>query len=178
MDSFVRLNIYGDYAHDIVTQKRIHQLLSKVVDECSSTLFQVPQLYDPLYPEEYCVKVFDMSNPVFLGQLHLDSKYRTYLCEFLAIWEKMWYHGFALYDFKLYRQPNGILAIVDFSKTAFRMIGTGSMFSTKFPLTRDGNLFEHPCFPYYFLERVTNSQDWSELKHLDLLRTMDYHREN
>ena len=143
----------GSTGHDLLTQKRIHHLLSRVIDELSCSLFRVPKLIES-YPQEYCMEYVDTSNAIFLGMLCNTKNYTNYLNEFLEIWRAMWFYGFALYDFELYLQKDGTIMIIDFDKTGFRMTSGPQLFSFPIPFQNQDYIFEHPCFPQNFLPRL------------------------
>jgi len=144
--------------HDSLTQKRIHNLLDKVIDELSCSFFQVPTLL-PSEPDDYEMKHFDMTHPVYIGMLAQShtAMYPNILHEFISIWLRMWYYGFALYDFKLYIQPNGLITIANFEYTAFRMTEGPKLFGFPIPFETEDYIFEHPCFPQNFLQNLLSS---------------------
>lgn len=101
--------------HDTTTHLRIHTLCKKVVDELFPTLniFFVPTLVpSSSYPCIY--EEVELHEPTDLHQ------YPQFLPEFCRIWKKMWYFGFALSEIKFYKQSDGRIALLDFSKTYFR----------------------------------------------------------
>jgi hypothetical protein len=131
--------------HDSLTQQRIHQLLSQVIDELSCKYFQVLDT-DP-YP---------LGPPTYIGLLAQShaADYPMICHEFSSIWQRMWYNGFALYDFKLYLQPTGLITITELGNTAFRMTAGPNLFSFPIPFEHEQYIFEHPCFPQNFLQNL------------------------
>ncbi len=138
--------------HDITTQKRIHRLLSRVIAENYCSLFHVPELIEP-ESDIYIVKVFDVSKKITIGMLSQYHNYKDYLREYLQVWRRMWYYGFALYDFNLYLQDDGTLVMSDFDHTGFRMTDGPRLCSFPKPFNEE-YLFDHSCYPQYFLEKV------------------------
>ncbi len=141
---------------DILTQIRIHTLCLTCLSEPGFTgkLF-APELQGMLY--RYRMRRVDTSNPISLFEMpHL-------LPEVCSLWKLMWRNGFALYDFELYLQPDGRVAILDFDKTCFRQTNTALLNMVQFPFKvgEATNLnhfyFKHPCFPLNFLETLVGS---------------------
>jgi hypothetical protein len=159
----LRITRRGDSGQDLTTQKRIHRLcfqladeLNRWKDEGARRLF-VPE---PLTPttSSYLVSGIYTTHPVRLA----DDL--SLLPEFIALWKKMWYYGFALYDFELYRQPDGRIAVLNFEKTCFRQTNPDApMFTYPFRLQegedKDRFYFQHPCFPPNFLDFLVGPED-------------------
>jgi hypothetical protein len=167
--------LYDGAVHDIITQKRIHRLLSQVMDELSCSLFCVPKLLDD--SEKYEMERFNDRENVYIGMLSQYDNYKEYLQEFLQIWRRMWYYGFALYDFTLWRQEDGTLVMIDFDHTGFRMTEGPRLFS--FPKSfNEEYLFDYSCFPQNFLQRVLDCREpYTQKEYLQQLSQYPY-REN
>lgn len=149
-------------SHDSLTQSRIHALLHKVINELSSQYFRVPQEQQP-YSTEYRLSFA-------LMERFFDEDYNRVCYEFVSIWRQMWYYGFALYDFKLYYQPDGFIYITNLEHCGFRMTEGPNLFAFPMTIESETTLFEHPCFPKNFLPRLLG-----EYSSLSLL---PYYREN
>ncbi len=162
--------------HDIVTQKRIHRLLSRVMDELSCSLFRVPKLLDD-NSDTYKIENYSTDKNISMGMLSQLHNYPAYLKEYLDIWRRMWYYGFALYDFTLWKQEDGTLVMIDFDHTGFRMTEGPRLFS--FPKSfHEEYLFDHPCYPQNFLERVLDCREpYTQKEYLQQLSRYPY-REN
>jgi hypothetical protein len=159
MESIQKILKNNDNCHDILTQKRIHHLLSTVIDELGCKYFKVPKLIQ-YTDSEYCTEIINTHNSIYIGMLSNSSKYKEYLNELCNIWRSMWYQGFALYDFELYIQPNGLIYIMDFSKTGFRMTTGPTLFAFPFEFQTQEYFFEHPCFPNSFLRTLFGSDEF------------------
>lgn len=155
----------GVCGHDAITQMRIHRLCYDILSkqEKQSSFF-VPALLsenglDDSYAE-YRMECVDTRNPVTLS----DKAMAALLPEFIAFWKKMWYLGFALYDFELYQEPDGRIAILDFDKTCFRQTNSQipELFTIPFRVSgsqkKNHFFFKHPCFPLTFLESLVGPE--------------------
>jgi hypothetical protein len=166
----------GEGGNDLTTQKRIHRLCWQLAEELNrwkeedTRRLYVPEPITPT-PSSYLVVGVFVTHPVRLAdELHL-------LPEFLALWKKMWSYGFALYDFELYRQPDGRIALLNFEKTCFRQTNPDlPMFHYPFLLQegedKDRFYFQHPCFPPHFLDFLVGVEDGlrAQMKRVAALR--------
>lgn len=161
---------------DFSSQMRIHRLCHQILTEAGGRFF-VPALLPndtfDIMCTEYRMERIDTSRPVTLAHDY------SLLPEFIALWKKMWYHGFALYDFELYQQPDGRIALIDFDKTCFRQTNPlMALFKYPFQVFEGENLnhfyFKHPCFPYVFLEELVGSEGGIEAQ-LKRLAALPYH---
>jgi hypothetical protein len=59
----------------------------------------------------------------------------------------MWSLGFALYDFELYKQPDGRVVVLDFDATGFRMMNGSESVQIQGKNIAPSDFFLHPCFP-------------------------------
>ncbi len=137
-------------SHDILTQKRIHKLVSTVVNTYSCKHFKVPKLHQS-YDSEYFVENFSTRNPITIGELSKNEHYKEYVDELCVIWKEVWYHGFALYDFKLYVQSDKSIFLMDFAKTGFRMTSGPTLFAFPFAFPNQEYFFDHSCFSQSFI---------------------------
>ncbi len=165
-------------AHDLFTTKRIHTLCAKLAEELNRwkeegarRLFVPHPILTSCSANSYLVTGVYTTHPVRLAdELSL-------LPEFIALWKKMWNYGFALYDFELYLQPDGRIALVNFEKTCFRQTNPDlPLFTYPFclPEEEDKNIFyfKHPCFPPNFLDFLIGPEDGlrAQMKRLMALR--------
>lgn len=143
-------------AHDSITQKRIHRLCRQITAEANGKIF-VPSLIIGAKQDDYCMERVDTTDPVTLVE---DS---SLLLEFASLWKIMWYYGFALLDFELYRQPDGRIALIDFDKTCFRQTANQECiitFTFTLDILRKTNdyFFSYPCFPPNFLDYLVGNE--------------------
>jgi hypothetical protein len=146
----------GASGHDVITQKRIHRLCRQFAAEVNGKIF-VPALITGLTQEDYCMERIDTTDPVSLVE---DI---PLLLEFISLWKMLWYYGFALLDFELYRQPDGRVALIDFDKTCFRQTNDQECIITFTftldPLKRTNDyFFSYPCFPPHFLDYLVGNE--------------------
>lgn len=132
-------------AHDVLTQRRFHALAYKLLKEGDYTILFTPELSED--QTQYEMRLIDGRQPIWLGSQPVsDSLLKT---ELLRFWKEMFAHGFALYDFELYQQPTGRVAIIDFDSVGFHLTGSNGVERIEIPgktiLPRD--YFIHPCFP-------------------------------
>lgn len=167
MESIQKILLNNEKSHDILTQKRIHHLLSRVINELDCKYFKVPKLVKSDYSAEminndteYCTEIINTHNSIYIGMLSKNENYNEYLNELCSIWKTMWYQGFALYDFDLYMQRDGTIYIMDFGKTGFRMTTGPTLFSFPFEFQNQEYFFEHPCFPNSFMKRLFGADDF------------------
>lgn len=149
--------------HDIETQRRIHMFLEK----SQMRYIHVPALVkDSVAEYEYCMEAIDTSRPIAISENDPEIYY-----EFRDLWIKAWMYGFGLLDFELYKQPNGKVSMIDFDKTAFRIIGGSVENQFKLPFSYDPSrtsnsvYFAYPCFPANFLELLVGDYGTLEEKY-------------
>lgn len=120
-------------------QKAIHS----IIEESSSyTVLRAPRL---IHGDGYEMERIDVEKPIFLGCQGnvLEGVDRGVLVSELAImWKALYKKGYMAWDFELYLQPDGRVAIVDFDK--FK----------KAAAEIEDNFFIHPSFPRGFKEMV------------------------
>jgi len=119
-------------------QKAIHAM----IEESSYTLLRAPRL---IHGEGYEMERIDVEKPIFLGCQGnvLEGIDRGLLVSELAmLWKALYKKGYMAWDFELYLQPDGRVAIVDFDK-----------FKVAYASVEEG-FFIHPSFPRGFKEMV------------------------
>lgn len=121
-------------------QKAIHSIIQVTT---SYTVLRAPLLIDG---DGYEMERIDVEKPIFLGCQGnvLEGVDRALLVSELAmLWKALYKKGYMAWDFELYLQPDGRVAIVDFDK--FKKVSSASV---------DDSFFIHPCFPRGFKEMV------------------------
>ncbi len=153
--------------HDILTQKRIHNLTERLVNELKLRVLRVPHVFLENQSEYEMTKI-DTSNIIYLGDpnhsAEISDALREQLTQELAIlWIELFKAGFAAWDYELYLQKDGSIILLDFDKFGFRM--TSGPVSILLPQTKRGSekhtymantnyFFQNPCFPYDFVDRL------------------------
>ena len=124
-------------------QKTIH---TAIIQETSSyTVLMAPCL---LHSDRYEMERIDVEKPIFLGCQGnvLEGLDRDLLVSELAsLWKALYKKGYMAWDFELYLQPDGRVAMVDFDKFKTGPYWTG--------------FFIHPCFPRGFADIIFGPQD-------------------
>ncbi len=137
-------------AHDVLTQRRFHALASKLLKEGGYTILFTPDLSED--QTQYEMRLVDTREPIWLGTMPIaESLLKT---ELIRFWKEMFAQGFALYDFELYQQPNGRVAILDFDSTGFHMTGKNEHILTPGKDIPPLQYFVHPCFPPDFEQKL------------------------
>lgn len=140
----------GSKAHDVLTQRRFHALASKLLSEGNYVILFTPDLSND--QTQYEMAIVDTSDPIWLGtQPVSDSLLKT---EVIRFWKEMFAHGFALYDFELYQQRNGRVAILDFDSVGFHLTGPNERIEIPGKTIPPREYFVHPCFPPDFEEKL------------------------
>jgi hypothetical protein len=101
-----------------------------------------PRLVDA---DAYEMGRIDVEKLIFLGcQGNVLEGLNTALLvsELVRLWKALYKKGYIAWDFELYLQPDGRVAMVDFDK--FKTVETDL----------DDSLFIHPCFPRGFKDMV------------------------
>lgn len=149
--------------HDIITQKRIHHLTERLVNELRLQLIRVPHVFLENLNEYEMAKI-DTSKIIYLGDPNhgtpIDDGLRQRLSKELAIlWIELFKAGFAAWDYELYLQPDGSVMLIDFDKFGFHM--TSGPVSILMPSSRRQvalpllqYFFQNPCFPYDFVDQL------------------------
>lgn len=147
--------------HDIITQKRIHNLTERLVNELRLQTIRVPHVIMENLNEYEMTKI-DTSKIIYLGDPNhgttIDDILRDRLSKELAIlWIELFKAGFAAWDYELYLQPDGSVMLIDFDKFGFHM--TSGPVSVQMPASRGRvcvpdikYFFQNPCFPHDFVE--------------------------
>jgi hypothetical protein len=140
----------GSKAHDVLTQRRFHALAYKILREGGYTVLFTPELSND--QTQYEMRLVDTRKPLWLAHLpNQDSLLKT---EVIRFWKEMYAHGFALYDFELYEQPNGRVAILDFDSVGFHMTGDDEKIVIPGKTISPREYFIHPCFSPDFEEKL------------------------
>ena len=120
-------------------QKAIH---AAVIEETLSyTVLTAPRLF---YSDGYEMGRIDVEKLIFLGCQGnvLEGLNKEVLVSELArLWRALYKKGYMAWDFELYLQPNGRVAMVDFDKF-------------KKAAELEESFFIHPCFPRGFYSLV------------------------
>lgn len=123
-------------------QKTIH---AAIIEETSSyTVLRAPRL---LHGDRYEMERIDVEKPIFLGCQGnvLEGVDRDLLVSELSrLWKALYKKGYMAWDFELYLQPDGRVAMVDFDKFKTESSATG--------------FFIHPCFPRGFADMIFRPQ--------------------
>jgi hypothetical protein len=152
--------------HDTVTERRIHSLVSRLIDQNRFERLRVPSLSENT--DRYEMARIQTDQPIYLGDRNhsysiTDEHYEMLCDEVTRLWTLLWNNGFAAYDFELFLQPSLLTIITDFDKFGFRMT-TGPR-SVMLPHQTDSLrnerpypdlrfFFESPCFPRDFVARL------------------------
>jgi hypothetical protein len=140
----------GSPAHDVLTQRRFHALAYKILQEGGYTILFTPELSND--QTHYEMRLVDTRNPLWLAHMPLqDSLLKT---EVIRFWKEMFAHGFALYDFELYEQPTGRVAVLDFDSVGFHMTGPDEKIVIPGKTVSPREYFIHPCFSPDFEEKL------------------------
>jgi hypothetical protein len=94
------------------------------------------------------------------GELLRSDEFEQLVTELSMLWIALWNRGFAAWDYELFLQPDGRIALIDFDKFGFHM--TSGPVSMILPLRGPGHkesynlryFFQNPCFPHDFVERL------------------------
>ena len=140
-------------------QKGIHDLLEKLLPQ--DGIFKVPKVvksFDSYKMERICT-----SRPLFLGDKDSCKCYHhdlisDVIAELVPLWELIWEHGYAAWDFELFVQPDNRVAIIDFDRFGVRPIKEYTQ-----PYLDEYKFFQHACFPPQFqsmLRPEFRTQGW------------------
>ena len=115
-------------------QKAIHAM----IEESSYTLLRAPRL---IHGDGYEMERIDVEKPIFLGCQGnvLEGDRGLLVSELAMLWKALYKKGYMAWDFELYLQPDGRVAMVDFDK---------------FKKEMSEQCFTHPCFPRGFKDMV------------------------
>jgi hypothetical protein len=153
--------------HDVHTQKRIHHLAETLVEELNLQLLFVPHIYLDIH-DGYEMARVDTSRIIYPGDpnhsTQISEELSMSLCQDLVLlWIALFQRGFAAWDYELYLQPDGKIALLDFDKFGFCM--TSGPVSIQLPQIKQDSethvcvpdlhyFFQNPCFPYDFISRL------------------------
>jgi len=121
-------------------QKAIH---AAVLQETTSyTVLTAPRL---VHSDRYEMARIDVEKIIFLGCQGNVVEVNTALLvsELATLWRALYKKGYIAWDFELYLQPDGRVAMVDFDK--FKKASVAGL---------EDELFVHPCFPRGFKDIV------------------------
>ena len=148
--------------HDIVTQRRIHGLAHTVAESLGLDCLFIPRVSSNagIYEMEFIdtTRVIYLGDPVnSVGKMDIELRSLVHE-EIKDLWLARWERGFAAWDFELFLQPDGRVALIDFDKFGFRQTsGSRSMdvillpnLGIKTAFTQI-TFFQNACFPPRFL---------------------------
>lgn len=151
--------------HEIQTQKRLHNLAYRLIEELGLSILRTPKL-NPTNIHEYetepvfALLKINLGDP--LNGSPLDEAFRDELIRELAIlWAALWKEGFAAWGFTLYLQPNNTVMLCDYSQFGFRMTsGVVSILLPQFQQDPESSVylikyfFDCSCFPRTFIHQL------------------------
>jgi hypothetical protein len=152
--------------HDIITQKRLHHLTERLIDELNLKTLRVPHVFMK-NPNEYEMSKVNTDKIIYPGNPNHGYPADPELLEKISkeltiLWLELYKSGFAAWDFELFLQPDGSVVLLDFDKFGFRM--TSGPVSILMPSSRHGDnpfnleyFFINPCFPHDFVDRLRAS---------------------
>lgn len=146
--------------HDILTQKRIHSLAYNLATGLNLKKLYVAKVnLENHY--EYEMEKISTENIVYPGSpnhgtILFSQDQEVLLNELASLWIALWHQGFAAWDYELFLQPDGRIAMIDFDKFGFHM--TSGPVSITMPCRGPGfkleYFFQNPCFSYDFVNRL------------------------
>lgn len=159
----IKVQKRNSLGHDIMTQKRIHLLAERLINDLDLRILRVPHVYFNS-TNSYEMDYIYTKNIIYLGDpnhgytLH-ESLHEKLSQELAILWIELFKAGFAAWDFELYLQLDGTVMLVDFDKFGFHM--TSGPVSILMPSSRRHSslphlhyFFQNPCFPHDFVERL------------------------
>lgn len=148
----------ANQSHDKLTQKRIHQLSQRILEQSDIFKYlEIPKMYEN-YTDGYEMEQFEVDTPILLSEIFKEEWAEPLIKEVASFWSLLWSHGFALYDFKLFRQRTGKVYLYNFEHFGFRQ-QIGHRETITFPYETKSSLkyfFHHPCFPPNFQDYLMN----------------------
>lgn len=163
----IKIQKKNSLGHDIQTQKRIHHFAARLVEELNLQVIRVPNV-NLANLNAYEMERISTEKIIYLGDPNhghpITDKLYEQICNDLAIlWGHLFDGGFAAWDYELFLQPDGTVALIDFDKFGFHMT-TGPV-SILLPQTKRGSrslccvpdlryFFQNPCFPHDFVDRL------------------------
>lgn len=146
--------------YDIQDQKKLHQFIWSLI---TFKKLYVPRL-NKANQMEYEMEEISTEKPIYLGNssnsTYLSAEdYNELVHEVMELWSNLWEAGIVAWDFELYLQPDGRVAMVDFDKFGTRIsskdgVKNHILMPFKGVYFDDSRLFQHPCFPRNFVERA------------------------
>jgi hypothetical protein len=149
---------------DIITQKRIHDLTFRTIQELGLKILETPEI-DHSYTTDYKFRPFATNHRVNLsdrnsGDYIQDSFAEAIEDELVTLWIALWEKGFAAWDFELFLQRNGKVMLAYYNRFGFRM--TSGPRSIELPKTFEDPetgicvpdlrfFFHNKCFPRNFV---------------------------
>ena len=152
--------------HDSLTQKRIHDLTYRLIQELDLRVLKTPNINTNTHPAEYECEEIHTNSPVYLGDrmhgVELDPMFYEEVCnELIILWWALWEKGFAATDFDLYLQPDNTVMLTNYHSFGFRMTtGPVSILLPEFQQDPERSksrlryFFEPSCFPRDFVRRL------------------------
>lgn len=153
--------------HDIQTQKRIHSLTGRTAETLALKTIRIPKVHLENL-NSYEMERVSTDKVIYLGDLNhgypiSDELFESIVTELAILWVNLYKEGFVAWDFELFLQPDGTVALLDFDKFGFRM--TSGPVSVLFPTSKRSfrshapvpdirYLFQNPCFPHDFVNRL------------------------
>jgi len=156
---------HSENIHDIQTQKRIHNLTYRLIQDLELEVLKTPRIIHENLAGYEC-ETIHTGSPLYLGDrmhgVELSPMFYEEVCnEFLILWWALWEKGFAAYDFQLYLQPDNTVMLTGYHSFGFRMTtGPVSILLPEFqrdPERSQSRLryfFEPACFPTDFVRRL------------------------
>lgn len=152
----------GSEGHDILTQKRIHSYAASLIKDLNLQKLWIP-LINEMNTNEYEMQKISTKKIIYPGspndgELLLHDDFEKLFHELAILWIYLWKNGFAAWDYELFLQSDGKIALIDFDKFGFHM--TSGPRSVTMPLNSRGSgfktayFFQNPCFPHDFIERL------------------------
>ena len=146
--------------HDILTQKRIHTYAASLLQDLKLQKLYIP-FVNNMNPTEYEMQKISTEKIIYPGapnhgKVLPHDEFEKLLNELAVFWVYLYTNGFAAWDYELFLQPDGRVALIDFDKFGFRM--TSGPVSITMPCRGPGfslnYFFQNPCFPHDFVERL------------------------
>ncbi len=152
--------------HDTLTQKRIHDLTYRLIQELGLRVLKTPQINYNIHPGDYEYEEIHTNSPIYLGDrmhgVELAPMFYEDVCnELIILWWALWERGFAASDFDLYLQPDNTVMLTNYNSFGFRMTtGPVSILLPQFQQDPERSksrlryFFEPSCFPRDFVRRL------------------------
>ena len=128
----------------IFKQKQIHNLSYNLLEKNDFKIIRVPKMVSSVIA--YKMETIDTSRPLFLGDSDSCANYPSRMIEdivseLVVFWELLWDEGYAAWDFELFVQPDGSVAMIDFDRFGVRRVKQHEQ-----PYLEEYQFFQHACF--------------------------------